>query len=171
MKSPMTRKVAIAGALIAGLSASAAVGQSSDDPVLVRQLAERALSGNFGGNVTLLPGKLVDTQPPLAVPPGWKLIGSISSSMVTPAAGNTLTNSSVFLDGQGTPDEAVAALKATLVAVGWKPLPVDNGFRGGGFVAPNQTATANAMLCGNDNTYANIGASTGSFLTSSMMRL
>ena len=84
MKSPMTWKVAIAGALIAGLSTSAAFGQSSDDPLLVRQLAERALSGNFGGNVTLLPGKLVDTQPPLAVPPGWKLIGPIPTQILAP---------------------------------------------------------------------------------------
>ena len=133
------------------LRPSPVVAQPSqnDDPVLLRELAERLAGQGFGIKASLLVGSVPARTPALAVPSGWRVIGSAVREIPASQTGSTATleSSTTFLDApSGTAPEAVDAFTKALVAGGWG---VQNNALPGqtGFVSANAVVPLGAQFC------------------------
>ena len=119
---------------------------AQEDPVLLRELAERLLAQQYptGGpgadtetpRTQLLPGRLPDDPWfALPLPAGGRLVGSA----VRPASGTGATRQresiSVVLDAPGTPQDVDDFFAQALLDLGWQAAPVGFPAGGGGFQA------------------------------------
>jgi hypothetical protein len=120
-----------------------------DDPVLLRELVDRLSGDGFGIKSKVVVGSLPTVTPPLALPPGWRVIGGVVRAIPTgpSAASPTVDSSTAFVDATaGTASEALGALTKILVAGGWISQP--NGFPGqNGFVVANSPQPAYGQFC------------------------
>lgn len=118
--------------------------QQGDDAALVRELAERLLTGPRGSpspggqapTAQLLPGQLPpDLGLDLPMPPGARLLGSLARRF-----GDRPFNVEVVLDAPGAPSQVLDFYQQELAARGWTSR--QEGFRGfpGGFQPGGQFA-------------------------------
>lgn len=98
------------GALQFGSSALA----QSDDPALIKALAERALGEGPGGTVQLAPGRIADDLPGDIMPTGWRLIGSVTRQNPSNPGSPPYRWSQTFFDAPGLPTDTQDALVAAL---------------------------------------------------------
>lgn len=153
------------GILVGTIVVGTAIAQTGDDPVLVKELALRALGdGMGGGSVSLEPGRLPNVTPALVTPSGWRLLGTVSRTFnpqvtggpVPPAVLGPSLSAAVHYDGTGTAQQAVDAFIAAH-ASGWRAIGLPSGPPSGGFVSPDVPSSAFAMLCSGDS-FLNVNA-------------
>jgi hypothetical protein len=169
------RRAIRVGALGCAMALVAAVGSlnpqrasaqtAADDPVLLRELIERIAGEGFGVKAKILLGSLPTVTPALAVPTGWRVVGSVVREIPTGLTGTSVAveNSSAYVDAPvSSTIEAISVLTKSLVAGGW----TEQNFgepRQSGFVVANSPQPAYAQFCGkNVNVSVNaVKAATG----------
>jgi hypothetical protein len=123
---------------------------AADDPVLLRELVERIAGDGYGVKAKLLLGTLPVVTPTLAVPSGWRVVGSVVREIPSGLSGASASveNSSGFADAPvGSTAEAVSVLTKTLIATGW----IEQNFGTppqSGFVVANSPQPTYAQFCG-----------------------
>ncbi|MGI8553316.1 MAG: hypothetical protein ACR2PL_21395 [Dehalococcoidia bacterium] len=138
--------VALLGILLLALMAMSgrtrpAIAEQGEDPALLRELAERALSppvpppGGQALAVRLLPGSLpADFPSDLPLPDGGQLIGSIVRTQPGPPTGPGGANVDVYFDVPGSSANVFASYQSLLASAGWQPpapfaTPPPHGFQ------------------------------------------
>lgn len=142
----LCRSIALLATVAAPLTSSAQATPSPRQPDLIPRELVQALvsfSGGVGGGTDIRVGQAPDDIPPELVPPGAQIIGSMTQF------GNTV----LVLGVRDTPDSALGAMEAHLLAGGWTRPPAPPGRRMGGFVSADFSGSSFGMpnfLCHGD---------------------
>ena len=108
------------------LAGPPAGAQQTEDPALLRELAERLLSPLVAGapQPRIYPGALPPDAPrDLIVPPGVRLLGSAELPRFGPPEQPATITITVIFDTSTTPDDIFAYYRDQLAVTGWTPAP------------------------------------------------
>lgn len=122
---PTFTRVVLTLAIVPSLAFAQRVATSSDSTAIPRELALALISSGPGMSPNaLLVGKAPDDIPPDLIPPGTEILGSVTQ----------FDQRIIVLAMKQSPDSAIGAMEARLVAAGWKEPPAAPQVSRAGFV-------------------------------------
>ncbi len=155
--SAVTTSPSPSAATTTSIVPTSTIQPANDELALLTELAARLAGQGFGANVKVLPGKVASFDPPISLPSGWRVIGSVDREQPQGSPGFVGRGANIFLDAPvGSVSETISVLTKTLTASGWKAIPYGAPGEPGGFVVPSAPQNGSISLCSSSaQLYAN----------------